>query len=92
MKYIFRYTLLTQYTNNPDSLKPSDLVSTLKSVNFNQMDKIETIIETCRSAADGLIKSIGKSTQSGMEAARDTIAQVFGQECEPYFDDLFQVW
>ncbi len=40
MKYIFRYTILTQYTNNPDALKPSDLLATLKSVNFSQIDKI----------------------------------------------------
>jgi hypothetical protein len=40
MKYIFRYAILTQYTNNSDNLKPDDLVSILKSVKFTQMDQI----------------------------------------------------
>lgn len=64
MKYIFRYTILSQYTANPDNLKPQDLIETLKSTNFSQGDKIDAILETSRLAIDSLIKSVGKSTQS----------------------------
>lgn len=92
MKYIFRYTILTQYTSNPDNLKASDLVSTLKSINFSQMDRIEAIIDLCRIATDALIKNIGKAAQSGSETTREVIAQAFGPEYEPQLEDLLQVW
>lgn len=61
MKYIFRYTLITQYTNNLEGLLPKDLMATLSSVNFTQHDKLEQFIETSRACIDSLIKSIGKN-------------------------------
>lgn len=65
MKYIFRYSIITQYTSNPDNLKPQDLISALKSANFNQNDRIEHLIEISRQAVDSLVRNIAKSSQSG---------------------------
>ena len=91
MKYIFRFTIVLHFTENPQKLTSADLVSALASNKFPYADRWEELVDYTKPCIEGLIATLNKDNlvDSQAEVIRSHMEKL---KIEFDLDGLVQIW